>query len=343
MSYNACNPKAKALAAAKARSHIPWFILGVIAHVVTLAWAALATPRVPMAVDEESPTGRKDHETFEKTFQQHLKAERLRYAWMGTRIGGPLQLLVAVVTLANAVIDNAVFEPARFEREAPAEYAGATTAGSPGAQAAPTGAEPPRPDAGEPLSSDTVATAAAADEGAAAPTTDTGATTGADQRSETETPPVRMFDGRRVGDAEPGTTAELLEGYDCAPTDEAGWYDCTVRIDASGWRRPTGTWHGTYGRRGMARDLSVAIVFGDTISTQYANCSGVLTPTVENAEADERRVYRETLVEGTRRCIDNGLVTLKLAAGGRVLEFDWETGNGWRRRVWSGVLTQVAP
>ena len=151
------NPKAKALEAAKRQSYVAWLLLGILGHIFTLAWTKLLTPRMPLSVDEESPTGRNDHDLFEKEFQRHAKRERERYAWIGATIGGPLQLIAAVVSLGAAMLNMEPESAAKYDAATPTEIAAAadreigrrrpTTKPEP-AYANPTNEPPTPPDAG---------------------------------------------------------------------------------------------------------------------------------------------------------------------------------------------------
>ena len=261
-----------------------------------------------MAIDEESPTGRADHEIFEKGFQTQAKAERMRYAWMGTRVGAPLQILAAVFTLASAIADSGFFDRERFATVAPTEQAELTNTANAGA------------DAAEPL---------------------------ADMPAHETEPEVvlslRVDENHEAGDPGDRATAELLAGYECTPNAERNVFDCKQRTEAAAWVEPTGTRRGTYSRRGTSRNRTVEIEFGETTTVQYpdSGCYGTLTPTGKAPSPDEGRQYRETLTTGSGQCMDNGLVTLKHAGGGAALEFEWLRSNGSRRRIWDGVLTKA--
>ena len=296
--------------AAKDQSYIMWFILGVLGHFITIAWASIETPRMPMAIDEESPTGNEDHETFERAFQEKAKAERKRYAWMGTAAGGPLHILATAFMISNAITDSGVFDRERFASTAPTEQAEPTNTANAGAGAVEAPANVP-----------------------AVPALET----------EPEVASVRIDENDDAEDAESRATAEVLAGYDCTESTESGVFNCTERAGANAWVEPTGTWRGTYRRRGTTNHRTVEIQFNEQTTTRYpeSTCSGNLTPTGETPDSGEGREYRETLTErGT--CINNGLVTLKYAGvRGTVLAFEWRHGNRWRRRVWEGVLSKV--
>ena len=301
------NPKADGLKAAKAQSYIMWFIFGVLGHFITLAWASVATPRVPMAIDEESPTGHDDHEMFARGFQEKAKTERMRHAWMGTRFGAPLQVLAAVFTLVNAISDSGVLDMDRFAAATPTEQAELTNTASTGAGAAEAPADVPA------------------------------------LETEPDVVSVRVPEDREAGDPGNRATAELLAGYECTPNAERGVFDCTRRTEAAAWVEPTGTWGGMYSRRGTPRNRTVEIEFGNRTTIQYPDsaCSGTLTPAEGTPSLGEGRLYRETLTTGRGRCLNNGLVTLQHAAGGTALEFEWLRSNGSRRRVWDGLLTKA--
>ena len=285
-----------------------WFIFGVLGHFITLAWASVATPRVPMAIDEESPTGHADHEIFEKGFQEQARAERMRYAWMGTRVGAPLQILAAVVTLGNAIADSGLLDREPFATAAPTEQPALTNTANAGTDAPEALADMPA------------------------------------HETEPEVVSVRVPEDREAGNPGNRATAWVLAGYDCTPTANGGRvFDCTRRAEAASWVEPTGTWRGMYSRRGTPRNRTVEVEFGESTTTRYPDsaCSGTLTPTGTTPGPDEGRQYRETLTTGTGRCLNNGLITLQHVAGGTALEFEWLRGNGSRRRVWEGVLTKV--
>ena len=265
------NLKADGVNAAKAQSYITWFVLGVLGHIVTLAWAAYTTPRVPMAIDEESPTGRADHEIFEKGFQTQAKAERMRYAWMGTRVGAPLQILAAVFTLVNAIADSGVFDRERFATVAPTEQAELTNTANASA------------DAAEPL---------------------------ADMPAHETEPDVvlslRVDEDHEAGDPGDRATAELLAGYDCTPNAERNVFDCTQRTEAAAWVEPTGTWRGMYSRRGTPRNRTVEIEFGNNTTVRYPDsaCSGTLTPTGTSSVSGSWRENPRNGVQVRRACAD---------------------------------------
>ena len=209
------NLKADGAKAAKAESYMMWFILGMLGHIVTLAWVEFTTPHVPMAIDEESPTGHDDHEVFAQGFQEQASAERMRYAWMGTRVGAPLQILAAVFTLVSTISNSGFFDREQSATIAPTEQAALTNT-------------------------------ADADAG----TADAPANMPARETEQEVVLSLRVDEDHEGGNPGDRATAELLAGYDCTPNADRNVFDCTQRAETAAWVEPTGTWRGMYSRRG---------------------------------------------------------------------------------------------
>ena len=344
------NPKAKALEAAKRQSYVAWLLLGILGHIFTITWTKLVPPRMPLSVDEESPTGRNDHDVFEKEFQRHAKRERERYAWIGAAIGVPLQLIAAVVSLGTAMLNMEPESAARYDAAAPTEMAAAAhrEAGGgapdepgpglrkPGERAA----TPPDADAGEDIAT-TDGTDAGVAEGAAKYSLDW-----LQELTGDESDPR----GEAAVDTTVAATVDAPSRNDCDPGTNPGGDDCAEAPRTSDWVEPTGWWRWRYGLEGFRTTKAVEIVFGgqvrpDQAQIQYpdSRCSGRLTPTGTTGRGGTGRQYREELTNGSWRCIDNGLVTLWVEDDGTRLRFEWLRGSGSRRQVWSGTLTEVFP
>ena len=295
------NPREKAIELAKSQNYVPWLILGALAHILVLAWTAFTTPRMPIAVDEQSPTGEKDHNLFETEFRRAAKQERDIYAWRGAIIGGPLQTLAAIVSIAASLANapTAGFEP---------QQAGNAT---------------------------TEAVSAAGDGGNAAPAT--APETEESTAEATGRTWLRNLNSRGLS----------LLGRDDAEENErlAGGLDVLERLAPEDWTwtEPTGIWRGSYKMRSRTRSQTVEIDFGEPPTTHYpdSRCAGTLRPTGRPPSFGEGRQYRETLVQGRRRCLDNGLVSIRPGEDGRLLYFEWIVSNGSRRRVWEGTLVRL--
>ena len=344
------NPKAKALEAAKRQSYIAWLVLGVLGHIFTLAWTKLVTPRMPLSVDEESPTGRNDHDLFEKEFQRHAKRERERYASMGAAIGGPIQLIATVVSLGTAVLNMEPESAARYDAAAPTEMTAAADRET-GRSA------PDEPEAGSREPGEGAATppdAAGGEDIATTDGTDAGVVEGAAEYSldwlQELTGDESDPRGEAAVDTTVAATVDAPSRNDCDPGTDPGEDDCAEAPRTSDWVEPTGWWRGRYGLEGFRNTKAVEIIFGgqirpDQAHIQYpgSNCSGRLTPTGKTDPGGTGRQYREELTSGRWRCIDNGLVTLWVEDDGTHLRFEWLRGSGSRRQVWSGTLTEVFP
>ena len=339
------NPKAKALEAAKRQSYVAWLLLGILGHIFTITWTKLVPPRMPLSVDEESPTGRNDHDVFEKEFQRHAKRERERYAWIGAAIGVPLQLIAAVVSLGTAMLNMEPESAARYDAAAPTEMAAA-------AHREAGGGAPDEPGAGSREPGERAATSPNAEAGEDVATTD-GTDAGVVERTaetaagwlQALTGDESDLRGEAAVDTTVAATVDAPSRNDCDPGTDPGRDDCAEAPRASDWVEPTGWWRGHYGPEGSQRQTAVEITFGGQTITQYpnSNCSGLLTPTGRTGPGGTGREYREELITGSWRCIDNGLVSLWLENDGTHLRFEWLRGSGSRRQVWSGTLTEVFP
>ncbi|MCY4507949.1 MAG: hypothetical protein OXG35_13480 [Acidobacteria bacterium] len=95
------DPAIEGARAAERLSYLGWAALGVVLPLLAPAWAIFARPRLPGSVEETSPTGNVDHETFEAHFARTAKRSRARYAWIGTWIGIVLHAGAAGMTLVN--------------------------------------------------------------------------------------------------------------------------------------------------------------------------------------------------------------------------------------------------
>ena len=345
------NPKAKASEAAKRQSYATWLVLGILGHIFTVAWTKLVTPRMPLSVDEESPTGRNDHDLFEKEFQRHAKRERERYAWMGAAIGGPIQLIAAVVSLGTAMLNMEPESAARYDAAAPTEMAaaahreaGGSAPDEPGAGSREPGERPATPADAE--AGEDVATTDGTNAGVVERTAETAAGWLQELTGDESDPRGEAADNATVDAAVDATDAPSPN--DCDPGTDPGRDDCAEAPRTNDWVEPTGWWRGRYGLEGFRTTKAVEIVFGgqvrpDQAQIQYpdSNCSGRLTPTGTTGPGGTGRQYREELTSGHWRCIDNGLVTLWVEDDGTRLRFEWLRGNGSRRQVWSGTLTEV--